>query len=81
MAEPKHSCNQTERILTLELNHKQMAIDVTEIKKDVKEINTKFDDLLEKLESKFVLRKEFNTAITVIWAIGVVVGIIMYFKK
>lgn len=35
-----------------------MVVDVSEIKKDVKNINEKFDTLLEKLEKKFVLRAE-----------------------
>lgn len=42
-----------ERLLALEINHTQMVKDVQEIKQDVKDINTKMDSLIEKLEWKF----------------------------
>lgn len=52
----EHSCTQSERILTLELNQKTMAIDVSDIKKEVKEINVKFDTLIEKIDQKYAAK-------------------------
>jgi len=49
----KNHCNQVERILSLEINQKSMAENLTEIKADVKEINLKFDTLMEKLDEKY----------------------------
>jgi len=42
-----------ERILALEITQNQMAQDISEIKSEVKEINAKFDIMLEKMEKKF----------------------------
>lgn len=72
---------ESERILTLEINQQQMAKDLTDIKTEVKEINVKFDLLIEKLEKKFVMRTEFKVAIWVISALATVVWLIIYFTK
>jgi hypothetical protein len=46
-----------ERILVLEILNKQMAIDINTIKEDVKDINGKFDLMLEKLDKKFAAKR------------------------
>ena len=51
-------CSQTDRILTLELNQNNMANDVAEIKKDVKNINQKIDNFVEKLDQKYSTKEE-----------------------
>jgi predicted nucleic acid-binding Zn-ribbon protein len=55
-----HTCSQSDRILTLELNQKSMAQDISEIKKDVKEINSKFDELIEKLDQKYAAKNSVD---------------------
>lgn len=69
-----HKCNQVERLLTLELNQKNMAIDVSEIKKDVKEMSLKFDTLIEKIDQKYAAKR---TEIAIKWAIWLIVGIVL----
>lgn len=49
--------NQVERILSLEINQKSMAENFAEIKVDVKEINGKFDALMEKLDEKYSAKR------------------------
>lgn len=45
-----------DRILTLEINQRIMAENISEIKKEVKEINEKFDVMIEKMEKKFAAK-------------------------
>ena len=53
----EHICKQGERIVSLEVNQKQMAQDISEIKSEVKEINAKFDTMIEKLEGKYASKR------------------------
>ena len=66
-----------ERILALEITQNQMAQDISEIKSEVKEINAKFDIMLEKMEKKFASKwvewvikgMVWLILLTVFWAI------------
>jgi hypothetical protein len=69
-----HTCNQSERILTLELNQKSMAQDISEIKKDVKDLNIKFDEFIDKLDKKFADKR---VELAMKWAIGIICGIVV----
>jgi uncharacterized protein YpuA (DUF1002 family) len=53
-------CTQTDRILALEINSQNMAQDISEIKKDVKQINNKFDELIEKLDQKYAAKNSVD---------------------
>lgn len=46
-------CWKEKEILNLEFNQTQMAKDIAEIKDSVKDLNNKFDDVLEKLDQKY----------------------------
>ena len=50
-------CTQSDRIMALEINSKNMAQDISDIKKDVKTINDKFDVLLDKLDKKYSAKR------------------------
>ena len=43
--------------MALEINSKNMAQDISEIKKDVKDISIKFDELIDKLDKKFAAKR------------------------
>lgn len=73
-------CVQEKNIWVLQANQENMAKDLAEIKGDVKWLSVKFDELLDKLENKFVLRSEFKVALAVLSAISVVLWIIVYFS-
>jgi len=62
-------CTQSDRIMALEINSKNMAQDISEIKKDVKDISIKFDELIDKLDKKFAAKR---TELAMKWFIAVI---------
>lgn len=83
-----HNCNQSDRIITLELTTKNVMEEISELKTNVKTLDTKVDmgfkaiaDKIDNLENKFVLRIEFRVAMTILWAISVILWVIGYFKE
>jgi len=60
---------ESERILTLELNHKNMAEKLDKIECKVDGLNDKFDVIIEKMEKKFAAKW---TEWVVKWFVGLV---------
>ena len=74
-----HPCSQSDRIITLELTTKNVMAEISEIKENVKTLDTKVDvgfkaiaDKIDNLENKFVLRVEFRVAMTILVAISTI---------
>lgn len=64
---------ENERILALEINQCQMSEDIKEIKVEVKELNTKFDMIIEKMEKRFASKRTEWVVKWIIWIILVTV--------
>ena len=86
---PVHLCNQWDRVLTLEINQAWMAerldkfenkIDWMEIKNEARheELKTMFSTMKDYVDNKYVRKETFAVAVSVIWVIATLLGILAY---